>query len=514
MVWLIGLVLIVGIFVVLGVIDVVQTRHTIRRNFPVVGRLRYLLEEVGPELRQYVVTGNDEERPFSRDQRRWVYTTAKRENQYFGFGTDSKMILPQYPIIRHAAFPYQPPATTNDGDGHRSPSTVAENAYLPSAKVLGEWRDRPSAFRPQSLVGISAMSFGSLSGRAIESLNRGAAMADCLHNTGEGGVSDHHLHGGELIFQLGTGYFGVRGPGGSFDLDRAAALVDRAPIRAIEIKLSQGAKPGLGGVLPGAKVTPEIAEIRGVPVGLTVVSPARHSAFDSIPSMIDFVEQVADGCGVPVGIKSAVGDRAFWAELADEMATTGRGPDFITIDGGEGGTGAGPLAFTDHVALPFRAGFAEVFRTFAKRGMHDKVTWMGAGKLGFPGEALLAMALGVDMINVGREAMLAIGCIQAQECHSGHCPTGVTTHSRWRTRGLDPTDKSVRAANYLVGLRRELLQLAHACGVPHPALVNGIHIGLLLEGDGLVGLWDHFGYETAWQTPSATAVEELEKLMA
>jgi glutamate synthase domain-containing protein 2 len=239
-------------------------------------------------------------------------------------------------------------------------------------------------------------------------------MADCLHNTGEGGISEHHLHGGELVLQLGTGYFGARTPEGRFDLDAAVEQVGQTPVRAIEIKLSQGAKPGLGGVLPAAKVTPEIARVRGVPVGITVASPAHHAEFSTVGELIDFVERVAEACQVPVGIKSAVGDPAFWAELAETMGDRGRGPDFITIDGGEGGTGAAPLVFSDHVALPYRAGFAEVYRTFAARSMHERVTWVGSGKLGFPGDALVALALGADMINVGREAMLAIGCIQAQ----------------------------------------------------------------------------------------------------
>ncbi len=517
MFWLILLVVVLAVLIVLAVIDVIQTRHAIRRNYPIIGRLRYLLEKLGPELRQYIVTDNDEERPFSRDQRRWVYASAKMQNQYFGFGTDNKMDLPQYPIIRHSAFPYRPPTTVNlNGSSPQSLKAKDDygSAYLPTVKTMGEWRDRPGAFRPNSLVTISAMSFGSLSARAIESMNRGAEVAGCLHNTGEGGISDHHLHGGELIYQLGTGYFGARNPDGTFNLDKAIAQVERAPVRAIEVKLSQGAKPGLGGVLPGSKVTAEIAAARGVPQGETVASPSRHVEFDSVRSMIEFVERIAAGTGVPVGIKSAVGDRNFWIELADEMASSGRGPDFITIDGGEGGTGAAPLVFSDHVALPFRSGFAEVYRVFAQRSMHQKVMWAGAGKLGFPGEALVAMALGVDMINVGREVMLAVGCIQAQECHTGHCPTGVATHSKWLTRGLDPTDKSARTANYVISLRHELLQLAHACGHPHPGLVGGESIDLMLEGDRTVGLLDRYGYDPRWRTTAPVRRDEIVSLMS
>ena len=503
MVWIVVVIVLV-VFVlglgVLAVIDIVQTSHAIRRNYPLLGRLRYLLEKIGPELRQYIVTDNDEERPFSRDQRRWVYSSAKKENQYFGFGTDNKMLLPQYVLIRHSPFPHLP---QKHDDLHP----------LPVAKMMGEWRQRGQAFRPASVVNISAMSFGSLSARAIEALNRGAAIAGCLHNTGEGGISSYHLNGGELIFQLGTGYFGARDGAGQFNIDLLQERVTSLPVRAIEIKLSQGAKPGLGGVLPAAKVTAEIAEVRGVEVGVTVVSPARHAEFDSIPSMIDFLERIADACQVPVGIKSAVGQRHFWTELADEMQRTGKGPDFITIDGGEGGTGAAPLVFADNVALPFRSGFAEVFSVFATRGMHEKVVWIGAGKLGFPGEGLLAMALGVDMLNVGREAMLAIGCIQAQKCHTGHCPTGVATQSKWLMRGLDPTDKAARAANYLVALRHGLLQLANACGQPHPALVGGEAVDLLIDGGAVVPLWDKYSYDPEWRTSSKARLEAVSALM-
>jgi glutamate synthase domain-containing protein 2 len=500
MTWLMVLLVLVAVLAVLGFLDLVQTRHAIRRNFPIVGRLRYLLERVGPEVRQYIVTDNDEERPFSRDQRRWVYASSKQENPYFGFGTDNTMAEPQYVLIRHSAFPHEPA-------GH------PDLAPLPAGKVLGEWRSRRHAFRPASVVNISGMSYGSLSARAVEALNRGAALAGCLHNTGEGGISPFHLSGGELVFQLGTGYFGARDLRGNFDLDLLLESTSTMPIRAIEVKLSQGAKPGLGGVLPAAKVTREIARIRGVPVGVTVHSPSRHAEFDSIPTMIDFVERLADATGLPVGIKSAVGQRRFWGELADEMKRSGRGPDFITIDGGEGGTGAAPLVFADNVSLPFRQGFAEVFSAFASRHLQERVVWIGSGRLGFPGDALLAMVLGVDLINVAREAMLSIGCVQAQKCHTGRCPTGVATQSRWLMRGLDPTDKAARCANYVAALRAGLQQLANACGHAHPAMVGPEAIDVLLDGNTMRPLWDEFGYDPSWQTASRERLAGLPALV-
>lgn len=489
--------------VVLAVYDVTQKRHAILRNFPVVGHLRYALESIGPELRQYIVTDNDEERPFTRDERRWVYATAKHENPYFGFGTDNHLEQPDYLIIRHAAFPYEPP----------SEDPVADH-LLPGAKILGEWHDRPAAFRPASLINVSGMSFGSLSGPAIEAINRGVALAGCLHNTGEGGVSRYHRSGGDLIWQIGTGYFGCRAPDGGFDMVRFEQTLADAPIRAIEVKLSQGAKPGLGGLLPGAKVTAEIAEARGVPIGLPVHSPARHRTFDSVAELIDWVEELAHVSGLPVGIKSAIGETAFWSELAERMAETGRGPDFITVDGGEGGTGAAPMVFSDHVALPYRLGMATVYRTFVDQGIHERIAFIGSGKLGFPQQALLAMTLGADLINVAREAMMAIGCIQAQRCHTGHCPVGVATQSKWLTRGLDPTSKSVRLASYIDALRGDILKLSHACGVPHPSLVPPSAISFLESPGRSVPVTERFGYHDTWTGRDARAVAAAEAFMA
>jgi glutamate synthase (ferredoxin) len=468
--------------------DVFQTRHAILRNFPIVGHFRYWLEAVGPELRQYIVTGNDEERPFSRDQRRWIYASSKKTNNYFGFGSDNDMEAEAgYLIVKHSAFPRELP---HPGDARYDPLFP-----LPAAKILGGARRRARAFRPPSVVNVSGMSFGSLSGPAVQALNRGVRVAACWQNTGEGGVSPHHLQGGDLVWQIGTGYFGCRQMDGTFSMPRLRERVDSCPqIRALEIKLSQGAKPGVGGVLPRAKISEEIAAIRGIPRDRDCISPAAHSTFRDVDGMLDFVEAIAEATGLPVGIKSAVGDRAFWTELARLMARGDRGVDFVTIDGGEGGTGAGPLVFTDHVALPFKVGFARVFREFAERGVDDRVVFVGSGKLGFPEAALFAFALGCDVIAVGREALLSIGCIQAQRCHTNHCPTGITTHNRWLIRGVDPTLKSARLANYIVALRRELLALSCACGVDHPSLVAPDQLELLDDRFGSQTVADLFGY--------------------
>ena len=448
-----------------------------------------------------IVTDNNEERPFSRDQRRWVYASAKKQNNYFGFGTDNDLEgSPNYLVIKHAAFPYVP---QNEPAGDKLATPV------PCAKVLGAAHGRAQAFRPPSIVNISGMSYGSLSRAAVEAINRGCKIAGCLQNTGEGAVAGAHKHGGELIWQVGTGYYGCRDLDGRFNLDRFKETLQRGPVRAIEVKLSQGAKPGLGGLLPAAKVTPEIAEIRGIPVGKDCASPSRHTAFSDVDSMIDFIETLADASGLPVGIKSAVGELPSWHALCARMKTRGGGPDFIAIDGGEGGTGAAPLAYSDHVALPFKVAFSTVYRIFAEAGLQDGIVFIGSGRLGFPAAGLLAMALGCDMIHVGREAMMAIGCIQAQRCHTGHCPAGVATQNRWLMRGLDPTHKAARLANYVAVLRSEMLGLSRSCGVAHPAMVTPEHFDIVDDRYGVTSVREVFRYEDGWGRPSAADREAV-----
>ena len=497
-----------AIVVAVGIYDVFQRKDAIVRNFPLVGRFRKLLTLLGPPLRQYIVSRNDEERPFSRDERRWVYSSSEGANNYFGFGTDNDIELePNYLLIKQRAFPLDSP---HPGDPGYDP------AYrIPCAKVLGGARGREKAFRPASVVNISAMSFGSLGARATEAINRGCAIAGCLHNTGEGGISVHHSHGGELVLQLGTAYFGSRDADGKFSMGKLKETIDKHPrVRAVEVKLSQGAKPALGGLLPAAKVTPEIATARGIPVGEDCASPARHSAFSDADSLLDFVEDIAAETGLPVGIKSAVGELAFWNDLADLMVDGDRGVDFIAIDGGEGGTGAAPLVFSDHVALPFKIGFSRVYSIFAERSLTDQTVWIGSAKLGIPENAFLAFAMGCDMVAVAREAMLAIGCIQAQECHTGHCPAGVATHKKWLVRGLDPTLKSARLANYILALRKDLLGLSRACGVPHPGLVSPDDVEIIDGRLNSAPAGEVFGYAGAAKQLGDGQREELERLMA
>ncbi|WP_037319562.1 FMN-binding glutamate synthase family protein [Salegentibacter sp. Hel_I_6] len=436
-------------------------RHTIKHNFPVVGHIRYFLEGIGPELRQYIVASNRDELPFNRVERGWIYASAKNENNYEGFGTDQDIFSTHYIFINNAMLPFKL------GENH--PNRIDPN-FIACAKVMGESNQRKRPYRPASIINVSAMSFGSLSAKAVASFNEGCKEAGAYHNTGEGGLSQYHQKGADVVFHFGTGYFGVRDKAGNFSMEKMVELVKNNPqIRAIEVKLSQGAKPGKGGVLPASKITKEISEIRNVPLGKDVLSPPNHSAFSTIPEMVNFIEEIAEATGLPVGIKSAVGKLDQWEELASLMAKTKRGPDFITIDGGEGGTGAAPPSFADHVSLPWIYAFTDVYKIFLNEGITDRIVFIGSGKLGFPAQAAMAFALGVDCINVAREAMMSIGCIQAQACHNNTCPTGVATQNKWLQSGINVKDKARRVNYYFTKFRKELLEITHACGYEHPS---------------------------------------------
>jgi glutamate synthase domain-containing protein 2 len=399
--------------------------------------------------------------PFNRIERGWIYASAKKENNYEGFGTDRDIYAHQHIFVNNAMIPFKV------DENH--PNTI-DKTFLPCAKVMGAYNKRKKPFRPASIINVSAMSFGSLSAKAIESLNKGIKIADAYHNTGEGGLSPYHCNGGDVIFHFGTGYFGVRDANGDFSMKKLVQLVKKKPfIKAIEVKLSQGAKPGKGGVLPGAKITKEIAEIRGVEVGKDVLSPPNHSAFSNVTELLEFIEALAENTGLPVGIKAAIGKLDEWQTLANLMVQTGKGPDFITVDGGEGGTGAAPPSFADHVSLPWVYGFSDLYKLFQSKGLTERIVFIGSGKLGFPAKAAMAFAMGADCINVAREAMMSIGCIQAQVCHTNRCPSGVATQNKWLQNGIDPTLKSERLAQYFKTFRKEFVEITHAAGYEHPS---------------------------------------------
>lgn len=439
-----------------------QKKHTILTNFPIIGWGRYLIEKLGPELRQYVVAHNREEMPFNRVQRSYVYASAKKQNNMQGFGSDADFSKSGHFFIKHSAFSYR----------------VAENHinhtkkdFVPCAKIVGEYHKRKKPYHPKSIVNISAMSYGALGSGATTSNNMGAAIAGCYHNTGEGGFSAHHNHGADVVFQIGTAYYGCRDEKGNFSIDLLEKLVSDNPnIKMIEIKMSQGAKPGKGGILPAEKVTQEIADIRKIPIGQASISPGYHSAFSNTKELVLFIEDIARRTGLPVGIKSAVGHEDFWYDLAFYMTQMNLGPDFITIDGGEGGTGAAPAAFADNVSLPFDVAFATVYKIFKDQGLTKKIVFIGSAKLGLPSEAIKAFALGVDMINMAREILLANGCIQAQQCHTGKCPTLIATNKKQHLFNVD--DKKQRVANFISTLRKDILEITHACGYEHPCQIQ------------------------------------------
>ncbi len=437
-----------------------QKAHTISHNYPIVGHLRYWLESIGTEMRQYFVANNREELPFNRIERGWIYASAKKENNYEGFGTDRDIYAHQHIFVNNAMMPFKV---------EKDHPNAIDKTFLPCAKIMGEFNKRKKPYRPRSVINVSAMSFGSLSAKAVESLNKGVEIAGAYHNTGEGGLSPYHSNGGDVIFHFGTGYFGVRGKDGNFSMEKMVKLVEDNPfVRAIELKLSQGAKPGKGGVLPGAKITKQIAEIRGVEIGKDVLSPPNHSAFSNVPEMVDFIEDIAEKTGLPVGIKAAIGKLEQWEELADIMIKTGKGPDFITVDGGEGGTGAAPPSFADHVSLPWVYGFSDLYKLFKQKGLSERIVFIGSGKLGFPAKAAMAFAMGADCINVAREAMMSIGCIQAQVCHTNRCPTGIATQNKWTQKGINVPLKSERLAQYFKTFRKELIEITHAASYEHP----------------------------------------------
>lgn len=452
-----------------------QRAHTISHNFPVVGHLRYWLESIGPEMRQYFVANNREELPFNRIERSWIYASAKRENNYEGFGTERDIYAHQHIFVKNAMIAYQLP--------EKHPN-IKDPYFIPCAKVIGAYNKRKKPYRPASIINVSAMSFGSLSAAAVESLNNGVKKCGAYHNTGEGGLSPYHKQGGDVIFHFGTGYFGVRTRDGNFSMEKMKILVDENPcIKAVEIKLSQGAKPGKGGVLPGAKITHELAEIRGVEVGKDVLSPATHKAFSSIAELLELIEAIAEETGLPVGIKGAIGKLEQWEELANLMKKTGKGPDFITIDGGEGGTGAAPPSFADHVSLPWTYGFSSVYKIFKDMGLTERIVFIGSGKLGFPAKAAMAFSMGADCINVAREAMMSIGCIQAQICHTNRCPSGVATQNKWLQKGINVPLKSDRLAQYFKTFRKELLEITHAAGYEHPCQFKMSDIQVNVDDD-------------------------------
>ncbi len=446
-----------SVLVLVGVRDLTQTRQAIRRNYPLLSHFRFFFERIRPEIRQYLLEDDTEELPFSRVQRSIVYQRAKNEVDKRPFGTQLDVYAPQYEWINHSIAPTDPPS-----HDFRIEIGGAQCAKPYSASVFN----------------ISAMSFGALSANAVRALNAGAKRGGFFHDTGEGSISRYHREmGGDLVWEIGSGYFGCRNADGSFSRERFRENAAFDAVKMIEVKLSQGAKPGHGGVLPGAKVTPEIAEARGVPVGVDCVSPARHSAFSTPRGLLEFVAELRQlSGGKPTGFKLAIGHPWEWFGIAKAMHETGLIPDFIVIDGGEGGTGAAPLEFTDHVGAPLREALMLVHNTLVGLGLRERVKLGASGKIVTAFDIARTLALGADYCNSARGFMFALGCIQAQSCHTGRCPTGVTTQDALRQRALVVPDKSERVHQFHLNTLKALRELIAAAGLEHPRELGPEHV--------------------------------------
>lgn len=441
----------------LGAHDLTQTRHAILRNYPVAAHLRFMLEHIRPEMRQYFFEGDKDGAPFPRDKRAIVYQRAKKELDKRPFGTMFNVYEEQYEWLHHSIAP-------------------KAAAPLEAMRVLiGPETKAPYA---ASLLNISAMSYGALSANAIRALNKGAQRGGFFHDTGEGGVSPYHREfGGDLVWELGSGYFGARGKDGSFDPHRFAEAAADPQIKMVELKLSQGAKPGHGGVLPAAKVTQEISLIRGVPMGEDCVSPASHSAFSTPAGLLHFVASMREmSGGKPAGFKLCIGHRWEFMAICKAMLATGITPDFIVIDGKEGGTGAAPLEFMDHVGMPLRDGLSFAHNALVGVGLRDKIRIGASGKITSAFDMAKILALGADWCNAARGFMFAVGCIQAQSCHTGMCPTGVTSQDPLRQRAIDVPDKAERVANFHRNTLHALTELVAAAGLSHPCELKPHHL--------------------------------------
>ncbi|MDQ6621155.1 MAG: FMN-binding glutamate synthase family protein [Pseudomonadota bacterium] len=453
--------------------DVTQKEHTVLRNFPVVGRLRYGLEQLGEYLRQYFFASDREEMPFNRSTRAWVYRLAKNEGSVVGFGSTYDLHVPGAIIFVNAPFP------------------VLESDRLPTPPlVIGEgYCDKP--FTARSVVNVSGMSFGAISEPAVRALSRGAAGAGCWMDTGEGGLSPFHLEGDcDLIMQIGTAKYGVRDARGQLDRKRLVEIAAHDTVRAFEIKLSQGAKPGKGGLLPGSKVTPLIAQIRGITPGRDSISPNRHLDIATMDQLLDCAAEIRALTGKPVGVKTAIGGRYFAHELVERVLARGfdDAPDFLVIDGGEGGSGAAPQALADHVGLSIEEALPRVVDALVAGGLKSRIRVVASGKLVTSARAAWALACGADFVNTARGFMFALGCIQSLRCHANTCPTGITTHQRRLQRGLVVEDKATRVANYAVAMNREIDEIAHSCGVRQAREIHRRHVRIVQPNGGSVAL--------------------------
>ncbi|WP_108813851.1 FMN-binding glutamate synthase family protein [Loktanella sp. Alg231-35] len=462
--WVFVLFVIFALVTLVGLRDISQDHHAVTRNYPIIGHIRFLFEKIRPEIRQYLIESDQDEQPFSREQRSLVYQRAKGAEDKRPFGTQERVYEAGYHWLTHSVEP-----------------THFDNSDF---RVTVGGPDCKQPYKA-SLYNISAMSFGSLSANAISALNKGAKIGGFAHDTGEGGISRYHREGGgDLIYEIGSGYFGCRNDDGSFNPDKFAERAALDQVKMIEVKLSQGAKPGHGGMLPAAKITPEIAEARGIPMGVDCVSPAAHSAFSGPMEMMQFLGQLRDlSGGKPVGFKLCIGHRREFMCMVKAMLETKIIPDFIVVDGSEGGTGAAPLEFANHMGMPMVEGLSFVHNTLRGAGVRDQIKIGAAGKLVSAFDIAHALSLGADWCNSARGYMFAIGCIQAQACHTNHCPVGVTTQDPLRQKALNVGDKSQRVARFHNNTLKALGEMAGAAGLQNPCDFLPYHF-MARRGDG------------------------------
>lgn len=498
-----------GILTAMGIYDVIQPRHSILRNYPVLGHMRFFFEGIRPEIRQYLLENDQDEEPFSREDRSLVYQRAKGQEDARPFGTRLRVYEAGYSFVTHSV----------------QPKHIADTDFR--ITIGGKHCKQPYS---ASIYNISAMSFGSLSANAILALNMGARKGGFAHDTGEGSVSRYHKQGGgDLIYQVASGYFGARAPDGSFDPAKFEATAALPQIKMIELKLSQGAKPGHGGMLPASKITPEIAEARGIPMGIDCNSPAAHSVFSTPLEMMHFIARLRElSAGKPVGFKLCIGHQREFMCMVKAMLETDITPDFIVVDGAEGGTGASPLEFSNHVGMPMVEGLTFVHNTLRGAGIRDQIKIAAAGKIVTAFDIARALALGADWCNSARGFMFAVGCIQAQACHTNHCPVGVATQDPLRQRALDPVHKSERVARFHRNTLKALGEMTGAAGLENPcdflphhlmqrqsdrSMVQGnqafpyLPTGFLVDPDRP----DHGGYKERWRRASADSFAPLDQ---
>ena len=497
-----------GALALVGLVDMTQRRSTLRRNYPLLAHFRYGLESIGPEMRQYLIEDDTAEVPFSRQQRALVYQRAKSVSDVRPFGTQHDVYAPDFEWLNHSI-------ASVEIESHDFRIVVGEGCVQPYSA---------------SVFNISAMSFGSLSPNAILALNAGAKAGGFFHDTGEGSISRYHReHGGDLVWEIGSGYFGCRDDWGGFNEERFAANATDPQVKMIELKLSQGAKPGKGGLLPGEKVTTEIAAARGIPVGVDCVSPPRHSAFSTPVEMMRFLARLRElSGGKPVGFKLAIGHPWEFFGIAKAMHETGLLPDFIVVDGSEGGTGAAPAEFIDHVGVPMQEALMLVHNTLVGLDLRGKVRIGAAGRITSAFDVARTMALGADWCNAGRGFMFALGCIQAQSCHNDKCPTGVATQDPSRWKHLDVADKAMRVQRFHDNTLLALRDLIGAAGLVHPQQLGPEHIlrresparirslaamyRFLEPGELLHGAPEHAVFKAFWADARSDSFEPPERL--